>query len=124
MNTRSRHLSFLAATATAVIIVVLGLVMVARAASSLDFRYGSAQFKGLVSDCVTSATVGLAKAGFEQVSSEVHASNSAVYGEKAGYTGVVLCTKAESGTTYAELVFGPSDGQLDSLFKVLDTEFK
>jgi hypothetical protein len=97
---------------------------VAAAAGSYDFRYGSGIYKGSVADCQTSATVGLAKAGFSDVHSESHASNSAVYGSKSDYQAVVICTKAESTATYTELVFGPSGSTLPSLFDALDNNFK
>jgi hypothetical protein len=110
--------------AVSAVILALALIFVAKAASNYDFRYGSAQYKGLVNDCSTSATVGLTKAGFNHVNSEEHPSNSAVYGDKGNYIGVVLCTKAEQGTTYSEIVFGPSGNELEALFKSLDADFK
>jgi hypothetical protein len=86
-------------SAAAGLVLAVGVLSTARAAGNTDFRYGSAIYKGAVNDCVTSATVGLTKAGFEHVSSEEHPSNSAVYGENGSYTGVVFCTKAPGGTT-------------------------
>jgi hypothetical protein len=94
------------------------------ATSNYDFRYGSGIYKGAVSDCVTSATVGLDKAGFNDVHSETHPSNSSVYGVKDQYQGVVICTKAGSSVTYTELIFGPSGSTLSSLFNSLDNDFK
>jgi hypothetical protein len=113
------------AAATAALILIAAFFVVARAAQTLDFRYGSGQYQGgTVSDCATSATVGLAKAGFDHVNSEQHPSNTAVYGQHEDYTGVAFCTKAASGTTYAEIVFGPAGDALDPLFKAFDKQFK
>jgi hypothetical protein len=124
VKTQGRNLAILLTIASAALMIASSLAFVAKAASTEDFRYGSAIYKGSVSDCATSATVGLTKAGFDGVNSEQHPSNSAVYGQSGSYTGVVLCTKAPGGTTYSELVFGPSGDKLETLFKALDTDFK
>jgi hypothetical protein len=121
---RLRTLKYLVWIGVGALTLTVGLAFTVRAADSLDFRYGSAIYKGLVSDCATSATVGLTKAGFDHVNSEEHQSNSAVYGQDGLYTGVVLCTKAPTGTTYTEIVFGPAGDELEKLFKALDNDFK
>ena len=114
----------LCAVVAVLLLSTIALAAVSRADSGYDFRYGSGIYKGAVNTCVTSATVGLTKAGFDHVNSEEHPSNSAVYGQVGSYTAVVLCTKAPSGTTYSELVFGPSGQQLVKLFNSVDNDFK
>jgi hypothetical protein len=106
------------------VLLAMGPTTVAAATSNYDFRYGSGVYKGAVGDCVTSATVGLDKAGFSDVHSESHPSNSSVYGVKDTFQAVVICTKAGSSVTYTELVFGPSGSTLTSLFNSLDNNFK
>lgn len=103
---------------------LLAAVPSTAATGSYDFRYGSGVYKGAVGDCVTSATVGLDKAGFTDVHSESHPSNSSVYGMKDQFQAVVICTKAASAVTYTELVFGPSGTPLSTLFNALDNNFK
>lgn len=117
-----QHLAYAASLAGALLWIVPAGV--AKADSGYDFRYGSGIYKGSVTDCVTSATVGLAKANFGGVHSETHPSNSAVYGTKTPYQAVVICTKAGSAVTYTELVFGPTGADLPKLFNALDNDFK
>ncbi len=115
---------FAAVVATSGLILTAALIFVAKAADNCDIDWGSAQYRGAVSDCETSATVGLAKAGFDQIQTGVHTNHTSIWGYHGNYRALILCTKADSGATYAEMVIGPTGNELDSLFKAVDTDFK
>lgn len=115
----------LAVVATSGLILAAALMFVAKAAENCDIDWGSAQYRGAVTDCQTSATVGLTKAGFGNIQSGVHTNHTSIWGFHGNYRALVLCTKAENGgATYAEMVIGPTGNELDSLFKAVDTDFK
>ena len=100
-------------------------LLIANAATSrATFEYSTGTGRSSAATCVTSATVGLAKAGFDGVNTLPDKHDTGIYGHQGSYTGLVVCIPTPPTSIYLQMAIGPPGAGLDAMYKTIDKSFR